>query len=130
MWFFFFKHKTAYKMRIRDWSSDVCSSDLAKDRDEIVLRDAAAGIYKRLVLQNGRIIGVVLYGDTADGAWFFDLLKKQADISEMRDTLIFGRGFVGGAPQDPMAAVASLSDDMEICGCNGVCKGKITAPST
>src|SRR3546814_6071968 len=27
-WFFFFKQKTAYKMRISDWSSDVCSSDL------------------------------------------------------------------------------------------------------
>src|SRR3546814_1399015 len=26
--FFFFKHKTAYEMRISDWSSDVCSSDL------------------------------------------------------------------------------------------------------
>src|SRR3546814_13737511 len=29
MWFFFFKQKTAYEMRISDWSSDVCSSDLA-----------------------------------------------------------------------------------------------------
>src|SRR3546814_3928938 len=29
--FFFFKHKTAYEMRISDWSSDVCSSDLALD---------------------------------------------------------------------------------------------------
>src|SRR3546814_8161626 len=28
MCFFFFKHKTAYEMRISDWSSDVCSSDL------------------------------------------------------------------------------------------------------
>src|SRR3546814_4490035 len=28
--FFFFKQKTAYEMRISDWSSDVCSSDLAK----------------------------------------------------------------------------------------------------
>src|SRR3546814_9971823 len=28
-WFFFFKQKTAYEMRISDWSSDVCSSDLA-----------------------------------------------------------------------------------------------------
>src|SRR3546814_8656530 len=27
-WFFFFKQKTAYEMRISDWSSDVCSSDL------------------------------------------------------------------------------------------------------
>src|SRR3546814_5377654 len=30
--FFFFKQKTAYEMRISDWSSDVCSSDLAKSR--------------------------------------------------------------------------------------------------
>src|SRR3546814_1389834 len=29
MYFFFFKQKTAYEMRISDWSSDVCSSDLA-----------------------------------------------------------------------------------------------------
>src|SRR3546814_4912381 len=30
--FFFFKQKTAYEMRISDWSSDVCSSDLAEAR--------------------------------------------------------------------------------------------------
>src|SRR3546814_9002578 len=29
--FFFFKQKTAYEMRISDWSSDVCSSDLGRD---------------------------------------------------------------------------------------------------
>src|SRR3546814_9230477 len=32
--FFFFKQKTAYEMRISDWSSDVCSSDLLENRDE------------------------------------------------------------------------------------------------
>src|SRR3546814_17379633 len=32
MWFFFFKQKTAYGMRISDWSSDVCSSDLQARR--------------------------------------------------------------------------------------------------
>ncbi|KQT85308.1 nitrite reductase large subunit NirB [Aurantimonas sp. Leaf443] len=95
-------------------------------REEIVLRDASNGVYKRLVLKDNRILGAVLYGETADGPWFFDLLKKQADISAMRDTLIFGQSYQGGAPLDPMAAVAALPDDAEICGCNGVCKGKIT----
>src|SRR3546814_5707102 len=33
--FFFFKQKTAYEMRISDWSSDVCSSDLAEGRPVI-----------------------------------------------------------------------------------------------
>ncbi|MBC7830864.1 MAG: NAD(P)/FAD-dependent oxidoreductase, partial [Hyphomicrobium sp.] len=97
-----------------------------EDRQEIVLRDATAGVYKRLILQENRIIGTVLYGETADGAWFNDLKKKQVDISDMRETLIFGQAYQGGSPLDPMAAVAALPDDAEICGCNGVCKGKIT----
>jgi nitrite reductase (NADH) large subunit len=96
------------------------------DREEIVLRDASAGVYKRVILKENKIIGTVLYGETADGAWFNDLKKKQTDISAMRETLIFGQSFQGGAPMDPMAAVAALPDDAEICGCNGVCKGKIT----
>ncbi len=48
----------------------------------------------------------------------------------MRDTLIFGQAFQGGVSSDPLAAVAALADDAEICGCNGVCKGKITAAIT
>src|SRR3546814_13834022 len=36
--FFFFKQKTAYEMRISDWSSDVCSSDLLKGTEEIIRR--------------------------------------------------------------------------------------------
>jgi nitrite reductase [NAD(P)H] large subunit len=97
-----------------------------EDRQEIVLRDACAGVYKRIVLKDNRIIGTVLYGETADGAWFNDLKKREVDISDMRETLIFGQAYQGGSPLDPMAAVAALPDDAEICGCNGVCKGKIT----
>ena len=98
-----------------------------KDREEIVLRDASRGIYKRLVIKDDKIAGAVFYGDTADSAWFFDLLKRGVDISEMRETLIFGPSYAGGTALDPMAAVAALPDDAEICGCNGVCKGKIVA---
>jgi len=102
----------------------------ADDREEIVLRDATAGIYKRLVVKDNKIIGAVLYGDTADGPWFFDMLKKGTDVSEMRDTLIFGQAYQGGEPLDPMAAVAALPDDAEICGCNGVCKSTIVGTIT
>jgi len=96
-----------------------------ENRDEIVLRDARSGIYKRLVLEDDAVIGAVLYGDTADGAWFYQLIKDRSDISEMRDTLIFGPAYAGGTALDPTAAVAALPDDAEICGCNGVCKGRI-----
>jgi nitrite reductase (NADH) large subunit len=102
----------------------------AKDREEIVLRDASRGVYKRLVLKDNKVIGTVLYGDVEDGAWFFQLLRDNADVADMRETLIFGQGFAGGAPLDPMAAVAALPDEAEICGCNGVCKSKITGAIT
>ena len=97
-----------------------------EDREEIVLRDAMNGQYRRLIIKQDKIIGVVLYGDTADGAWYFDLLKKQTDISDMRATLIFGQSYAGDSPVNPLAAVAALPDDAEICGCNGVCKSAIT----
>lgn len=100
------------------------------DREEIVFRDPTRGVYKRLVLKDDRIVGVVLYGDAADGGWFFGLLKDAVDISDMRDTLIFGPAYAGGSPLDPMAAVAALPDEAEICGCNGVCKGKIVSAIT
>lgn len=95
------------------------------DREDIVLRDASRSIYKRLVLKDNRIIGIVLYGDTSDSAWFLQLLQEKTDISGLRETLIFGQSYAGGISLDPTAAVAALSDNAEICGCNGVCKGKI-----
>ena len=96
------------------------------DAEDIVLRDASRGIYKRVVVRDDRIVGAVLYGDTADGGWYFDLLKRGEDISQLRDVLIFGQSFAsGGGVADPSLAVAALSDDAEICGCNGVSKRKV-----
>jgi len=94
-------------------------------REDIVFRDPSRGVYKRLVIEDNVIVGAVMYGDTADGNWFFGLIKDKTDISEMRDTLIFGPAFQGGAALDPLQAVAALPDDAEICGCNGVCKSQI-----
>lgn len=96
--------------------------------EDIVLRDASRGVYKRVIVKEDRIIGAVLYGDTADGGWYFDLLKKQEDVSNLRDLLIFGQSFAsGGGAADPKAAVAALSDDAEICGCNGITKGQVVS---
>nr|WP_313931902.1 nitrite reductase large subunit NirB [Sphingomonas sp. BAUL-RG-20F-R05-02] len=95
--------------------------------EDIVLRDAARGVYKRVIVKGDRLIGAVLYGDTQDGNWYFDLLRRQEDVAEIRDALIFGQAFAagGGADANPNAAVAALPADAEICGCNGVSKGKV-----
>ncbi|PZU12228.1 MAG: nitrite reductase large subunit [Sphingobium sp.] len=96
--------------------------------EDIVLRDAARGVYKRVVVKDDRVVGAVLYGDTADGSWYFDLLKRGESVADIRDLLIFGQTFAqGGGALDPKAAVAALSDDTEICGCNGVSKGQVVS---
>ena len=94
-------------------------------REDIIFRDPARGVYKRLVIEDDRLVGAVMYGDTADGNWFFGLIKDGADISEMRDMLIVGPAYQGGSSADPLSAVAALPPEAEICGCNGVCKGTI-----
>ncbi len=122
----FVNRETATKLKVT--GCDLFSAgDFAEDdaRDDIVFRDPARGVYKRLVLQDNRLTGAVMYGDTADGGWFHGLIKDKTDIAEMRDTLIFGPAFQGGAALDPMAAVAALPADAEICGCNGICNGRI-----
>ncbi len=85
--------------------------------EEILLHDAVGGVYKKLVLQDDKIIGSVLYGDTADGAG-----KK---IDEIRDNLMFGQDSLGNTGHQGQDLAASMPDDMEVCGCNGVCKGTI-----
>jgi len=50
--------------------------------EEIVMKDAGHGVYKKLVLKDNRIVGTVLYGDTVDGAWYFQLMKDGTDVSE------------------------------------------------
>ena len=97
-------------------------------REDIVFRDPKRRVYKRLIVENDRLIGAVMYGDTADSNWFFGLIKDGTNIEEMRETLIFGPAYQDGsaATVDPLAAVAALPLEAEICGCNGVCKGDIT----
>jgi nitrite reductase (NADH) large subunit len=91
-------------------------------REEIVLQDNQAGVYKRLILKDDRIIGAVLYGETADGPWFFDLLRQGTDTTAMRDMLIFGQAYDGGIPLDPTGAVAAWR------GKTRRCNGRATAP--
>ena len=105
----------------------LCAADEADE--EVVFQDIARGVYRKLVLREGRVVGVVMYGDVTDSAWYFRLLREGTDIAPMRDTLILGRAVAtaaaGASAPDPAAAMAALPDEAEICGCNGVCKGTI-----
>ena len=94
--------------------------------EEIVLNDAAGGVYKKIAIRDGKIIGAVLYGDTVDGQWYFRMLKEKQDVGEIRSHLMFGESHLGNAGHQGHVQASGMTDDMEVCGCNGVCKGEIT----
>jgi nitrite reductase (NADH) large subunit len=96
-----------------------------EDTEEIVLHDAVGGVYKKLVIKDDKIIGSVLYGDTADGAWYFQMLRDSKPIHEIRDHLMFGQDSLGNTGHQGQDKAAAMTDEMEVCGCNGVCKGTI-----
>ncbi|MBN6110266.1 NAD(P)/FAD-dependent oxidoreductase [Xanthomonas sp. CFBP 8700] len=93
--------------------------------EEIVLSDPAGGVYKKLVLKDDRLVGACLYGDTNDGAWYFQLLKDASPIGERRERLMFGESALGDAGTAGQDRASAMRDSDEVCGCNGVCKGTI-----
>src|SRR6185369_5839721 len=95
------------------------------DKEEIVMQDASRGVYKRIILRDKKIVGAVLYGDTIDGPWYFQHLRDGTDVSAMRERLVFGAANLGDGGHAGQNSVAAMSDETEICGCNGICKGAI-----
>lgn len=63
--------------------------------EALVMRDARRGIYKRIVIENNKVRGAVLYGDVKDGAWYMELMTQGRDIGALRDKLLFGSAFAG-----------------------------------
>src|SRR3546814_3181521 len=63
VFFFFFKQKTAYEMRISDWSSDVCSSDLVQaDDEEMIGIDCLARAYAGIPPAGFAVVHAVVAG--------------------------------------------------------------------
>jgi nitrite reductase (NADH) large subunit len=62
--------------------------------ESIYFTDPALGIYKKLVIKANKLVGAVLYGDTADGNWYQELLEKKVSVSGIRDVLIFGKAYL------------------------------------
>ncbi|BDD93135.1 nitrite reductase large subunit [Pandoraea sp. NE5] len=98
--------------------------------EEIVLSDPASGVYKKLVIRDDKLVGACLYGDTADGAWYFKLLRDGRALGELRSSIMFGESSVGDVGTQGQNRASAMSDTDEVCGCNGVCKGTIVKAIT
>ncbi|RSK26015.1 NAD(P)/FAD-dependent oxidoreductase [Bacillus sp. HMF5848] len=101
------------------------AGEISEDENtkSIVVHNEFEGIYKRVLVRDNRIVGICLYGDTADGQKLFRMLTKNEDVSGLTSTAILqAQGCCGGGGASD---VASMPDDELVCGCNGVTKATI-----
>jgi nitrite reductase (NADH) large subunit len=94
------------------------------EKEVVAYEDHAFGIYKKLVVQNDRLVGTILIGDTSDANRFLDVMRKKEMVGDRRERLLFEQPpAVPGSPTDVM----SKPDGETICGCVGVSKGEIVS---
>jgi nitrite reductase (NADH) large subunit len=61
------------------------------EADEITLSDPTRGIYKKLVIADGRLTGAVLIGDVTDALWYLELIRTRQPTARIRADMMFGR---------------------------------------
>ncbi|MFE5319477.1 nitrite reductase large subunit NirB [Paenibacillus sp. NPDC056579] len=94
------------------------------DTRSVRVQDDFEGIYKKVVIKDGKVIGSVLFGDTSDGSKLFAMIRNGEDVSGKEKQVLLGDS-AGGKALSGIDYVASLPDSEIICGCNGVSKGTI-----
>ena len=72
-----------------------------QETESLIFEDKALGVYKKVVLKNNQLSGAVLYGDTRDGPWYQQLLEEQRNISDLRESLLFGPAEENAQPLGP-----------------------------
>ena len=103
---------------------DVFSSGETDDTKEgiesVRYEDPSFGVYKKLLLNENKLVGVVLVGDASDSHRYVDWMKSGADLSAQRGNLFFPP-----AGADTGLDVAQMPDSETVCGCHGVSKGDL-----
>ena len=97
-----------------DWSE--------QNAEPVRFEDRALGIYKKLTVRDGKLVGAILVGDTSDSHRYMEWLRASTDIAEQRRHLLFPP-----PAADAGLDVAEMADSSTVCGCVGVTKGTIIA---
>ncbi|MGH8639841.1 MAG: (2Fe-2S)-binding protein, partial [Burkholderiales bacterium] len=88
--------------------------------EPVRFEDPARGVYKKVVLRDGRMSGVILVGDASDSHRYMDWLRSGADLIDKRRHLLFPP-----PSEDVGLDIAQLPESATVCGCVGVTKGVI-----
>jgi nitrite reductase (NADH) large subunit len=95
-----------------DWSE--------QHAEPIRFEDRAFGVYKKLTVREGKLVGVILVGDVSDSHRYMHWLRSGDDLTGQRRHLLFPP-----PAADAGLDVAEMADSATVCGCLGVSKGTI-----
>ena len=91
------------------------------------IQDDLSGTYKKIVIENGKLVGAVLFGDISDGTELFSLIKKGESVEGKEKELLLGIPLDQlGGQSSSLSRYESMAEDEIVCGCNGVSKATIT----
>ncbi|WP_160725960.1 nitrite reductase large subunit NirB [Bacillus sp. USDA818B3_A] len=113
-------HGSVLSTQLKVSGVDVFSSGkINEDENTKVYKmyDDWSGVYKKILIEDGKITGAVLFGNTKDGNQLLSLIKNGAKIEEYLET--------SQNNSSEVSSVVTMADDEIICGCNGVSKGTI-----
>jgi len=97
--------------------------DVEGPDDELVTySEPARGVYKKLIVRDGRLAGAIVLGDGAVAPSLQQLFDRAAPLPEDRSDLLFPRASGSGAVD-----AAGLPEEAQVCNCNGVSKGRIVS---
>jgi nitrite reductase (NADH) large subunit len=86
---------TAFKLKVTGINLFSAGDFIGDDTTEsLIYKDLSRYTYKKIVLKDNKIRGIVLYGDTVDGNWYYNMLNEQRDVSAIRENMLFGQQFV------------------------------------
>jgi nitrite reductase (NADH) large subunit len=96
-------------------------SEPEEEGDEVVaFSEAKRGIYKKVIIRDGTLVGAILLGDASKAAYLMQAFDRGSHLPDDRASLLFDLG----APSTQMT-ILEMPDDAQICNCNGVSKGSI-----
>ncbi len=115
-------HASAYEGSVMSAKLKVMGIDLvtvgaAEGAGAAVVADDDAGVYRKLVIEDGRAAGAVLLGDTRGHELLLLAVKERREVGDPLALLA----------EASAATAADLPDSAQVCNCNGVCKGEILA---
>ena len=119
-------HGSQVATKLKVAGVDVASMGLQspeRDDDELLeFAEPKKGVYKNVIVRDGRLVGATLVGDARKSAFLMQAFDRALALPEERAELLFD---LGGPPAEISAA--EMADDTQVCNCNGVSKATICA---